>query len=126
MSLDVYLFSGYYNCLDYRYTEWQHNVSSNNSNIIFSNFSTSSGYRTRVYIPENFLKKHQLNANILTKKSSCQNFDKMKIEIISKVENLLKDVKENLQLIDIWKLKKETLIILNIAKRLCFLLFKIN
>jgi len=33
----------------------------------------------RVYIPENFLKKHQLNANILTKKSSCQNFDKMKI-----------------------------------------------
>ena len=28
----------------------------------------------------------------------------------------------NLQLIDIWELKKETLIILNIAKRLCFLL----
>ena len=79
----------------------------------------------RVYIPENFLKKHQLNVNILMKKSSCQNFNKMKIEIISKVENLLKDIKENLQLIDIWKLKKETLIILNIAKRLCFLL-KIN
>ena len=76
----------------------------------------------RVYIPENFLKKHQLNASILTKKSSCQNFNKMKIEIISEVENLLKDIKKNLQLIDIWKLKKETLIILNIAKRLCFLL----
>ena len=76
----------------------------------------------RVYIPENFLKKHQLNVNILKKKSSCQNFNKMKIEIISKVENLLKDIKENLQHIDIWKLKKETLIILNIAKRLCFLL----
>ena len=59
------------------------------------------------------------------KKSSCQNFNNMKIEIISKVENLLEDIKVNLQLIDIWKLKKETLIILNIAKRLCFLL-KIN
>ena len=76
----------------------------------------------RVYIPENFLKKHQLNVNIFTKRSACQNFNKMKIEIISEVENLLKDIKENLQLIDIWKLKKETLIILNIAKRLCFLL----
>ena len=76
----------------------------------------------RVYIPENFLKKHQLNVDVLMKKSSCPNFNKMKIEIISIVENLLKDIKENLKLIDIWKLKKETLIILNIAKRLCFLL----
>ena len=56
------------------------------------------------------------------KGSSCQNFTRLKIEIISKVENLLKEIKESLQLIDIWKLKKETLIILNIAKRLCFLL----
>ena len=71
------------------------------------------------------MKKHQLNVNIFTKRSACQNFDKMKIEILSKIENLLADIKENLQLIDIWKLKKETLIILNIAKRLCFLL-KIN
>ena len=63
--------------------------------------------------------------DILLKKSSCLNFNKMKVEIISKVENLLNDIKKNLQLIDIWKLKKETLIILNIAKRLCFLL-KIN
>jgi len=60
--------------------------------------------------------------DILLKKSSCLNFNKMKVEIISKVENLLNDIKKNLQLIDIWKLKKETLIILNIAKRLCFLL----
>ena len=79
----------------------------------------------RVYIPENLFKKHQLNVDILLKKSSCLNFNKMKVEIISKVENLLNDIKKNLQLIDIWKLKKETLIILNIAKRLCFLL-KIN
>ena len=79
----------------------------------------------RVYIPENLLKKHKLNVNILMKDSSCQNFTRLKIEIISKVENLLKEIKESLQLIDIWKLKKETLIILNIAKRLCFLL-KIN
>ena len=79
----------------------------------------------RVYIPENLLKKHKLNVNILMKGSSCQNFTRLKIEIISKVENLLKEIKKSLQLIDIWKLKKETLIILNIAKRLCFLL-KIN
>ena len=76
----------------------------------------------RVYIPENLLKKHKLNVNILMKGSSCQNFTRLKIEIISKVENLLKEIKKSLQLIDIWKLKKETLIILNIAKRLCFLL----
>ena len=76
----------------------------------------------RVYIPKNLLKKHKLNVNILMKNNSCQNFSKLKIEIICKVENLLKEIKENLQLIDIWKLKKETLIILNIAKRLCFLI----
>ena len=76
----------------------------------------------RVYIPENLLKKHKLDVNILMKDSSCQNFTRLKIEVISKVENLLKEIKESLQLIDIWKLKKETLIILNIAKRLCFLL----
>ena len=56
------------------------------------------------------------------KKNSCESFNRLKIEIISEVENSLKEIKESLQLIDIWKLKKETLIILNIAKRLCFLL----
>ena len=56
------------------------------------------------------------------KKNSCQSFNRLKIEIISEVENSLREIKESLQLIDIWKLKKETLIILNIAKRLCFLL----
>jgi squalene synthase HpnC len=76
----------------------------------------------RVYIPKNLFKKHKLNVNILMKNNSCQNFSRLKIEIICKVENLLKDIKKSLQLIDIWKLKKETLIILNIAKRLCFLL----
>ena len=76
----------------------------------------------RVYIPENLLKKHKLNVNILMKKNSCESFNRLKIEIISEVENSLKEIKESLQLIDIWKLKKETLIILNIAKRLCFLL----
>ena len=79
----------------------------------------------RVYIPENLFKKYKLNVNILMEKKSCQNFNRLKIEIISKVENLLKEIKESLNLIDIWKLKKETLIILNIAKRLCFLI-KIN
>ena len=79
----------------------------------------------RVYVPENLFKKYKLNVNVLKKKSSCPNFERMKIEIISKVENLLKEIKQSLQLIEIWKLKKETLIILNIAKRLCFLL-KIN
>ena len=59
------------------------------------------------------------------KKNSCQNFNRMKIEIVSKVEISLMNIEKSLKLIDIWKLKKETLIILNIAKRLCFLL-KIN
>ncbi len=49
----------------------------------------------------------------------------MKLEIILNVEKLLENLKDDLKLIDIWQLKKETLIILNIAKRLSFLL-KIN
>ena len=76
----------------------------------------------RVYIPEDYLKKHKLNVDILMKQSSSQNFKRLKIEIICKIEDSLKKIKESLKLIDIWKLKKETLIILNIAKRLCFLL----
>ena len=41
---------------------------------------------------------------------------------MDKVEELLYKSEKGLKLIKIWSLKKETLIILSIAKRLCFLL----
>ena len=46
--------------------------------------------------------------------------------VITKVEKLLEDSKKGIDLIEIGRLKKETLIILNIAKRLCFLLKESN
>ena len=43
-------------------------------------------------------------------------------EIVLKIEVFLNQSKNGLNLIRSWRLKKETLIILNIAKRLCYLL----
>ena len=79
----------------------------------------------RVYIPESFFKKYSLDKKILRKSKSIENFERLKIEIIDNVLVSLRKTKLGLREIQSWRLRKETLIILNIAKRLCNLL-KIN
>ena len=79
----------------------------------------------RVYIPESFFKKYSLDKKILRKSKSIENFERLKIEIIDNVLLSLRKTKLGLREIQSWRLRKETLIILNIAKRLCNLL-KIN
>ena len=72
-----------------------------------------------------FLKKHSLNKEILNLEESHMNFFNLVHEIIEKVEIMLIKSNKGLKMIEPWSLRKETLIILNIAKRLCYLL-KIN
>ena len=79
----------------------------------------------RVYIPESFFKKYSLDKKILRKSKSEENFERLKIEIVDNVMVSLRKTKLGLREIRSWRLRKETLIILNIAKRLCNLL-KIN
>lgn len=79
----------------------------------------------RVYIPESFFKKYSLDKKILRKSKSIENFERLKIEIVDNVLLSLRKTKLGLREIQSWRLRKETLIILNIAKRLCNLL-KIN
>ena len=79
----------------------------------------------RVYIPESFFKKYSLDKKTLRKSKSEENFERLKIEIIDNVLTSLRKTKLGLRKIQSWRLRKETLIILNIAKRLCNLL-KIN
>ena len=79
----------------------------------------------RVYIPESFFKKYSLDKKILRKSKSEENFERLKIEIVDNVLVSLRKTKLGLREIQSWRLRKETLIILNIAKRLCNLL-KIN
>ena len=76
----------------------------------------------RVYIPLDGFKRYSLNVNVLKKKKSPIDFIFLKNELISKVEDLLLETADGLKLIKEWRLRKETFIILNIAKRLCFLL----
>ena len=76
----------------------------------------------RVYIPESFLKKHSLNKEILNFNKSDLNFFNLVREMIEKVEIMLGKSSKGLQMIQPWSLRKETLIILNIAKRLSYLL----
>ena len=76
----------------------------------------------RVYIPESFFKKYSLNKSILKDRKSIESFKKLKNEILDKVLESLKNTSSGLVLIESWRLRKETLIILNIAKRLCNLL----
>jgi len=78
----------------------------------------------RVYIPESLFKKYSINKSILKKNRSIGNFEKLKVEIIENVLISLKTTKIGLSFIQSWRLRKETLIILNIAKRLCNLLKK--
>ena len=79
----------------------------------------------RVYIPESFFKKYSVDKKILRKCKSIENFERLKIEIVDNVLVSLRKTKLGLREIQSWRLRKETLIILNIAKRLCNLL-KIN
>ena len=79
----------------------------------------------RVYIPDSFFKKYSLDKKTLRKSKSEENFERLKIEIIDNVLTSLRKTKLGLREIQSWRLRKETLIILNIAKRLCNLL-KIN
>ena len=79
----------------------------------------------RVYIPESFFKKYSVDKKILRKSKSIENFERLKIEIVDNVLTSLRKTKLGLREIQSWRLRKETLIILNIAKRLCNLL-KIN
>ena len=79
----------------------------------------------RVYIPESFFKKYSVDKKILRKNKSIENFERLKIEIVDNVLVSLRKTKLGLREIQSWRLRKETLIILNIAKRLCNLL-KIN
>ena len=76
----------------------------------------------RVYIPESFFKKYSLDKKILRKSKSIENFERLKIEIVDNVLLSLRKTKLGLRKIQSWRLRKETLIILNIAKRLCNLL----
>ena len=76
----------------------------------------------RVYIPDSLFKKYSLDKEILNKDKSIESFRKLKIEIIDNVLESLKNTKLGLLKIRSWRLRKETLIILNIAKRLCYLL----
>ena len=79
----------------------------------------------RVYIPESFFKKYSVDKKILRKSKSIENFERLKIEIVDNVLVSLRKTKLGLRKIQSWRLRKETFIILNIAKRLCNLL-KIN
>ncbi len=76
----------------------------------------------RIYLPNSLFKKYSIDISSLNQKKSSEKFSMLKDEIISNTEFLLNNSKDGLKMIDIWKLKKETLIIFNIAKRLCFLL----
>ena len=78
----------------------------------------------RVYIPKSLFKKHNISKKFLNNKNSSKNFKILIIEIIDKIEAILQNCHIGLNLIKPWRLRKETLIILNIAKRLCNLLKK--
>ena len=76
----------------------------------------------RIYIPKSFFKKYSVDKEILKLKDSNANFLDLVSEMIEKVEILLVKSDKGLRMIKPWSLRKETLIILNIAKRLSYLL----
>ena len=78
----------------------------------------------RVYIPSNYFQKYSLEVNVLKRGKAPIDFIFLKNELISETEKLLSHIEIGLNLIKDWRLRKETFIILNIAKRLCFLLKK--
>ena len=76
----------------------------------------------RVYIPKSYFEKFSINFASLKSSNSSMKFEELKKEIINEVEKLLYNIEKGLESIQIWSLRKETFIILSIAKRLCFLL----
>ena len=78
----------------------------------------------RVYIPSNYFQKYSLKIPVLAEKKAPVDFIFLKNELITETEKLLSHTEIGLNLIKDWRLRKETFIILNIAKRLCFLLKK--
>jgi len=76
----------------------------------------------RIYIPKSFFKKHSVDKEIFKFKDSNSNFFDLVYEMTEKVKIMLVKSDEGLRMIKPWSLRKETLIILNIAKRLCYLL----
>lgn len=78
----------------------------------------------RVYIPSNYFQKYSLEVNVLKRGKAPIDFIFLKNELISETEKLLSHIEIGLNLIKDWRLRRETFIILNIAKRLCFLLKK--
>ena len=78
----------------------------------------------RVYLPTSLFKKYSINLSELTNDLSSEGFEEMKQEVVSNVEKLLDDSLEGIRKINIWSLRKETLIIFQIAKKLCLLLKK--
>ena len=76
----------------------------------------------RIYIPKSFFKKYSVDEEILNLRDSNANFLDLISEMVEKVENMLSKSDKGLRMIGPWSLRKETLIIFNIAKRLCYLL----
>ena len=63
-----------------------------------------------------------MNKEILKLRDSNTNFLDLVFEMVEKVEIMLTKSDKGLRMIEPWSLRKETLIILNIAKKLCYLL----
>ena len=76
----------------------------------------------RVYIPLDYFQKYSLSVQVLKEDKAPIDFIFLKNDLISETERLLSHTETGLNLIKDWRLRKETFIILNIAKRLCFLL----
>ena len=73
-----------------------------------------------------YFNKCSIKVEILKRSKNNSKFNDLKRLVIDRVEKLLDDSKKGIDLIEVGRLKKETLIILYIAKRLCFLLKKNN
>lgn len=78
----------------------------------------------RVYLPISLFTKYSINLSELTNDYSSSEFEKLKQEVILNVEKILDKSYEGIRKINIWSLRKETLIIYRIAKKLCLLLKK--
>ena len=83
-------------------------------------------YLNRVYLPMSYFNKYSIKVEILKRSKNNSKFNDLKKLVIDRVEKLLDDSKKGIDLIEVGRLRKETLIILYIAKRLCFLLKKNN
>ena len=78
----------------------------------------------RVYLPISLFRKYSIQFSELNNDFSSAEFKKLKQDVISNIERLLENSLEGIRKINIWSLRKETLIIYQIAKKLCLLLKK--